>query len=99
MKLAYTNWHKEVVHDDAIQSELSSLSKGQLEFTNTPYVKDFRPGNDNNRDRGYGDFRNNRNQKFKRNGGNNRGNDNRGGQGQGGGNRNNNNNKFKKRFK
>ena len=98
MKLAYNNWHKEVVHDDAIQSELSVLSKGQLEFTNTPYVKDFRPGGEGNRDRGgYGDYRNNRNQKFKRNGGNNRGNDNRGGQG-GGGNRNN-NNKFKKRFK
>lgn len=90
MKLAYGTWHKETVHDDAIQSELSSLSKGQLEFTNSPMVKDFRP-NDNNRDRnGYGDFRGNRNQKFKRNGGNN----NRGGQG--GGNR---NNKFKKRFK
>ena len=23
MKLAYNNWHKEIVHDDAIQSELS----------------------------------------------------------------------------
>jgi hypothetical protein len=26
MKLAYNNWHKETVHDDAIQSELSSLT-------------------------------------------------------------------------
>lgn len=92
MKLAYGNWHKETVHDDAIQSELSSLSNGQLEFTNTPYVKDFRPGSDNNnRDRGYGDFRNKRPNKFQPRGGNN---NNRGGQG--GGNR---NNKFKKRFK
>ena len=43
MKLAYNNWHKDMVHDDAIQSELSSITKGQLEFTNTPYVKAFRP--------------------------------------------------------
>ena len=43
MKLAYNNWHKEIVHDDAIQSELSSITDGQLTFTNTPYVKAFRP--------------------------------------------------------
>ncbi len=41
MKLAYNNWHKEVVHDDAIQSELSGITDGQLEFTNTPYVKAY----------------------------------------------------------
>ncbi|MGC4233571.1 MAG: DUF4290 domain-containing protein [Niabella sp.] len=41
MKLAYNNWHKEVVHDDAIQSELTSITDGQLEFTNTPYVKAY----------------------------------------------------------
>jgi hypothetical protein len=46
MKLAYNNWHKEIVHDDAIQSELSSITDGQLTFTNTPYVKAFRPQND-----------------------------------------------------
>jgi hypothetical protein len=93
MKLAYNNWHKETVHDDAIQSELSSLSQGQLEFTNSPYVKEFRPSD--NRDRGgYGDYRNKRGPKFQpRGGGSN--NNNRGGQG--GSNRNN-NNKFKKRF-
>ncbi|GAB3007158.1 hypothetical protein GCM10027051_03600 [Niabella terrae] len=42
MKLAYNNWHKEVVHDDAIQSELTSITNGQLEFTNTPHVKAYR---------------------------------------------------------
>ena len=50
MKLAYNNWHKEIVHDDAIQSELSAITDGQLTFTNTPYVKAFRPqpeGRDN----------------------------------------------------
>jgi hypothetical protein len=51
MKLAYNNWHKELVHDDAIQSELSNITEGQLEFTNTPFVKAFRPQQDN---RGFG---------------------------------------------
>lgn len=32
MKLAYSNWHKESVHDDAIKAELNSISNGQLEF-------------------------------------------------------------------
>src|SRR5260221_8689961 len=65
MKLAYNNWHKETVHDDAIQQELSTLTNGQLEFTNTPYVKSFRPSDNRERDRGgYGDYRNKRNQQF-----------------------------------
>ncbi|UYQ92521.1 DUF4290 domain-containing protein [Chitinophaga horti] len=32
MKLAYSNWHKESVHDDAIRTELHNISKGQLEY-------------------------------------------------------------------
>lgn len=32
MKLAYSNWHKESVHDDAIKAELSSITNGGLEF-------------------------------------------------------------------
>jgi hypothetical protein len=53
MKLAYNNWHKEIVHDDAIQSELTSITDGQLTFTNTPFVKAFRPQQENrDRDRG-----------------------------------------------
>jgi hypothetical protein len=39
MKLAYSNWHKELVHDDTIQAELSNLTQGQLEFNNRPFVK------------------------------------------------------------
>src|ERR1700742_1231864 len=84
MKLAYNNWHKETVHDDAIQSELTQLTNGQLEFTNTPYVKSFRP-NENKREpngnRAYpnnnnNDYRKNRNQKFQqRNNNGNRNND------------------------
>jgi len=67
MKLAYNNWHKETVHDDAIQNELSRITEGQLEFTNTPFVKSFRAAdnrNDRNDRGGYGDYRNKRNPKF-----------------------------------
>ena len=39
MKLAYSNWHKELVHDDAIRSELDNITGGSLEFSNTPYIK------------------------------------------------------------
>ena len=49
MKLTYSNWHKELVHDDTIQQELSSMTKGELEFNNRPFVKhrtDNRPEND-----------------------------------------------------
>src|SRR5687767_8865127 len=66
MKLAYNNWHKDQVHDDAIQQELTNLTKGQLEFTNTPYVKAYRPSQYRDRDRGgygrqqRGTFQNNR---------------------------------------
>jgi len=53
MKLAYNNWHKDQVHDDAIQSELTNITQGQLEFTNTPYVKAYRPQPESrDRDRG-----------------------------------------------
>lgn len=78
MKLAYTNWHKDTVHDDNIQSELTSITKGQLEFTNTPYVKAYRPQQDRDRERGsYGKPRG----KYQQRGSNGSGgrNDNRGG--------------------
>jgi len=61
MKLAYNNWHKDQVHDDAIQSELTNITKGQLEFTNTPYVKAYRPSQERERDRGGYGNRNQRN--------------------------------------
>ena len=54
MKLAYTNWHKDTVHDDAIQSELNNITKGQLEFTNTPYVKAYRMQSEAREGRGDG---------------------------------------------
>jgi hypothetical protein len=78
MKLAYTNWHKDTVHDDNIQSELTSITKGQLEFTNTPYVKAYRPQQDREHDRGgYGKSRG----KYQQRGGGSGRNDNRGGGG------------------
>jgi hypothetical protein len=92
MKLAYSNWHKDMVHDDAIQSELTNITQGQLEFTNTPYVKAFRPQPEREPGR-YGNRPQQR--KFGQRNGN--GNNN-GGMRQD--NRNNNNNKYgKKRFK
>lgn len=39
MKLSYSNWHKELVHDDAIRAELNNMTKGELEFSNTPFIK------------------------------------------------------------
>ncbi len=94
MKLTYSNWHKELVHDDNIQSELQTITEGQLEFNNRPFIKhrtdnrndrdDFRSGNSGRRDnRNYGQ-RNNNGNGGRRDGRNNNG-------------RNNNRN-FKKRF-
>lgn len=94
MKLAYSNWHKDMVHDDAIQSELTNITKGQLEFTNTPYVKAFRPQPERERG-GYG--RQQQRPKFGQRNNNNGGG---GGNNRNDNNRNNNNNKYgKKRFK
>jgi len=114
MKLAYSNWHKELVHDDAIRSELNKITDGQLEFSNTPYIKhrnqnferdDYgRSGGGGRRYQNFGGRNNNQRDGGRNNGGNNR---NGGGQG----NRNNNqrdgrnnnqgnrNQGFKKRFK
>lgn len=92
MKLAYNNWHKEVVHDDAIQSELSDITGGQLAFTNTPHVKSYSLKADMARERnGYGKQRN----KFQQRSGNN--NNNNGGNRRNG-NNNSGNNFKKKRF-
>jgi len=87
MKLAYSNWHKELVHDDAIRSELDTITGGELEFSNTPYIKhrnqnferdDYGSGGRNNGVRWQQNFgsRNNRNN-----------NNNRGRSSSGGGNR------------
>lgn len=54
MKLAYNNWHKELVADDVIQSEMNALTDGQLTFTNTPYVKAYRMQPEGRNGGGYG---------------------------------------------
>jgi hypothetical protein len=110
MKLTYSNWHKELVHDDNIQTELSSMTNGELEFNNRPFVKhraDNRTedyvsnvGRNNNYRQNFGGRDNNRGGQGRDNRGGQGGRDNRGGQGgrnNGGDNRNNNRN-FKKRY-
>jgi len=63
MKLSYSNWHKELVHDDGIRAELNVITNGKLEFDSTPFVKHYRPNEsrENNRGGGFGENR------FKRN--------------------------------
>jgi len=59
MKLAYSNWHKELVHDDGIRAELNVITNGQLEFDSTPFVKLYRPNEnrDNRAGSGFGENR------------------------------------------
>ncbi len=97
MKLTYSNWHKELVHDDNIQTELSAITEGQLEFNNRPFVK-HRTDNRNDDDYGGGgrnNYRKNFGGRNNNNGGGGRNNNNRN---NGGGGRNNNNRNFKKRY-
>lgn len=83
MKLAYTNWHKEPVHDDMIRTELAAMTKGQLMYEPGGYRVYFDTRSNfkqNNNNRGGGSNRN-----FKGGGGGNNRNFKGGG---GGGNRN-----------
>jgi hypothetical protein len=59
MKLAYSNWHKELVHDDGIRAELNIITSGKLEFDSTPFVKHYRTveGRDNRGGNNYGENR------------------------------------------
>ena len=91
MKLTYSNWHKELVHDDTIQAELSTITQGQLEFNNRPFVK-HRTDNRADRDDYGGGGRNQYRQNF---GGRD---NNRGGGGGGNRRRDNRNRNFKKRY-
>jgi hypothetical protein len=110
MKLTYSNWHKELVHDDNIQTELNTITDGQLEFNNRPFVKhraevpereDYRSGS------GGSNYRKNFGQRNNSGGGGGNGRDNRsGGRDNRGGSRDNrsgsdsrnNNRNFKKRY-
>ncbi|MBS1592303.1 MAG: DUF4290 domain-containing protein [Bacteroidetes bacterium] len=114
MKLSYSNWHKELVHDDAIRSELDNITGGELEFSNTPFIKhrnqnferDDYGRNNNRRQQNFGG-RNNRNNngggrdnRMNAGGRDNRNNNGGGGRDNRNNNRNNNNNNrnFKKRY-
>lgn len=111
MKLTYSNWHKELVHDDTIQTELRSITGGELEFNNRPFVKhqpvrierDEYPAGRNQFRKNFGGRDNRNTNNDNRNNGNNNRNPNH----PQGGNRdtgsrdsrnNNNNRNFKKRF-
>jgi len=101
MKLTYSNWHKELVHDDNIQTELNSITNGELEFNNRPFVK-HRTDNYADRDdyagnSGRGQYRQNFGSRDNNRGGRDNRNGNRGNNG-GRDNRNNNNRNFKKRY-
>jgi hypothetical protein len=110
MKLTYSNWHKELMHDDSIQNELSIMTKGELEFNNRPFVKhrtDNRADRDDYATPGRNQYRKNFGSRDNRSnssgtgGRDNRNNNNRSNSNGGGGrdNRNNNNNRnFKKRY-
>jgi uncharacterized protein DUF4290 len=102
MKLTYSNWHKELVHDDNIQSELQTITEGQLEFNNKPFVKhrvDNRPEEFRTSGGGYRKNFGQRNNNGNGNSNNGRRDNNRNGNGGGGrDNRNNNNRNFKKRY-
>jgi uncharacterized membrane protein YgcG len=103
MKLTYSNWHKELVHDDNIQTELSSITDGQLEFNNRPFVKHRTetPERDDYRSGGGGGYRKNFGQRSSGGGG---GRDSRGGgrgggrDNRGGGDNRSSNRNFKKRY-
>ncbi len=106
MKLTYSNWHKELVHDDNIQTELQSMTGGQLEFNTRPFVKHRVDNRDEFRtsgNTGSGGYRKNfgaRNSNTGSSRDNRSGNSGRsnGGNRNSGDNRNNNNRNFKKRF-
>ena len=111
MKLTYSNWHKELVHDDNIQTELQSMTDGQLEFNNRPFVKhrvdnrtdDYPARGASNGYRKNFSARNNNTNAGRDNRGGNTGGGNRASSGGnnrpgGGDNRNNNTRNFKKRF-
>jgi len=60
MKLAYTNWHKEAIHDDMIRNELSDITQGQLIYENDHSIAAFTEGFRSNKRKNYS-FKNGKN--------------------------------------
>lgn len=103
MKLTYSNWHKELVHDENIQAELQNITNGELEFNNRPFVKHRADNRSELDDYGTGGGRNNYRKNFGGRDNRGGGRDNRGGgrdnrSGGGGRDNRNNNRNFKKRY-
>ncbi|NSL89703.1 DUF4290 domain-containing protein [Chitinophaga solisilvae] len=70
MKLAYTNWHKESVHDDAIKAELLAITNGELDYQpghSTVNTTSFNPGGGGNTTGGGEHFRSNKRKNFQQN--------------------------------
>ncbi|TAN01706.1 MAG: DUF4290 domain-containing protein [Chitinophagaceae bacterium] len=69
MRLAYTNWHKETVHDDMITSELSEITAGKLRYENDhsipAFSDNFRPNKKKNHSFKNGKNSNGKNNKHK----------------------------------
>lgn len=97
MKLSYSTWHNELIHDDNIRTELNAITGGALEFSNTPYIKHRTVIEQDFPTRGGGRRQQNFGGRNKNNNNNNRNNNSRNGGG-GGRNNNNNNRNFKKRY-
>ncbi|HVI44543.1 MAG TPA: DUF4290 domain-containing protein [Chitinophaga sp.] len=94
MKLAYSNWHKENVHDDAVKAELLSISNNQLDYQpghSVPSSQNFSSGGGNAASGGE-HFRSGKRKNFQQNNKFKSGNS-------GGKNANNNKNKYKNRNK
>lgn len=88
IKLAYTNWHREPVHDDMVRNELTIITDGAMKFEGGGYKIPFDPRanfkNNNNNNGSRNNFKNKNNRKGPGGNNNNAG---------GGGNNNNKNNK------
>lgn len=68
MKLAYNNWHKEIVHDEMIQNEIDFLSGGALHYNQGDVRIKFRNNNhSNNNTKRYNNNNNNNNNNNRKN--------------------------------
>ncbi|MEY4281127.1 MAG: hypothetical protein RLZ39_539 [Bacteroidota bacterium] len=82
MKLAYTNWHREPIHDDMIKNELLEITKGLMDFETGGFKVHFDNRPQNNFKKGGGNnFKGNKNnnqRNFNNNNNNNNSNNNGG---------------------
>lgn len=67
MKLAYNNWHKEMIHDEMIQDEIEILSNGALHYNIGDVRVKFFSNNNNNKSQNKKHHNQNRNNNQNRN--------------------------------